>query len=130
MLYKIKRYMVKSKLDLDKRNEINILNKLNSEQIKIYNLILKIASKHADCIKFNPESDEILFFLPDMLIEMKDFTIKINGEGFLQMNLPMSSYNLLLKKIYRYSNKDRRKLLFASKQKLNLFINKLTTYYD
>lgn len=122
--------MVKSKLDLDKRNEINILNRLNSEQIKIYNLILKIASKHADCIKFNPESDEVLFFLPDMLIEMKDFTIKINGEGFLQMNLPMSSYNLLLKKIYKYSNKDRRKLLFASKQKLNLFINKLTTYYD
>jgi len=109
-----------------KRNEIANRN-LSLEQIKVINMVTEIAIKNNSAIKFDPKSGEVLIILPKMLITLKDEIVYIhNTTGFMSMNIPTEAFEILIESIEKEAHKERRKLKYEVKKRINNFLNNLS----
>ena len=125
--YKIKKQVVRYKQRSAKKAQLLALNAMSIEQTKTYNMVKDLAIKHRDCIKFDPYSLEILIVLPKMLITLKSDTVYIhNTNGFLTVSLRTDVYEMLVKIIQIEAHRERRKLKYEVKLRINDFINKIT----
>ena len=103
------------------------MKSLTIEQLKLYNMVVSHAIKNNSSIKFDPESDEILIVLPKMLITLKNEYVSIqNTTGFYMDRFPSLPYDILVHIIYKEAHRERRRLKYEVKQRINTFLNKLT----
>jgi hypothetical protein len=102
---------------------------LTKEEFDMVKKIEELAIKFNDKIKFDPEADEVIIDIPDILVVLKKKgRIEVNNhDGFAQMTIPDNAFNLLMMIINREAHRDRRRLKYKSKQNLNAFIKKINT---
>ena len=127
IIYKIRKSIVLFKQRVKKRRQVSALKKMNSDQMKAFNMVKSFAIKHNDAIRFDPYSDEILILLPKMLITLKNDTIYLhNTTGFLTVPIETAAYEMLVNIIQIESHKERRKLKYEVKQRINDFLTKIS----
>jgi hypothetical protein len=125
--YFVKRKLVKIKQSSRKKKSSIALKSMSSEQIKLYDMVISLAIKNNTAIKFDPESDEILIVLPKMLVTLKDETVIVqNTTGFYSDRFPSLPYDMMVRVIYKEAHRERRRLKYEVKLRINQFLNKLT----
>jgi len=125
--YFIKRKLVNFKKASNKKKEEIAMKSLTSEQQKLYNVIISLAKKNNKAIKFDPESDEILIVLFETLITLKnECIIYQNTNDFYTDKFPSLPYEILVRVIYKEAHRERRRLKYEVRQRINVFLNKLT----
>jgi len=127
IIYKFRKLIILFKQRNKRRRQASALKKMNSEQMKAFNMVKSFAVKHNDAIRFDPYSDEILILLPKMLITLKNDTIYVhNTTGFLTIPIETAAYEMLVDIIHIESHKERRKLKYEVKQRINDFLTKIS----
>ena len=123
----IKRKLVKLKQSSQRKKLAIAIKSMSSEQEKLYNMVISLAIKNNSAIKFDPESDEILIVLPKMLVTLKDETVIVqNTTGFYTDRFPSLPYDIMVRVIYKEAHRERRRLKYEVKLRINNFLNKLT----
>ena len=126
MLYSIKKKIIRYRKRLKETRDNAQLKQLSIEQMKVFKMIKELAVKHNSEIVFDPQSDEIIFNLPKMLVTMKSDTVHIhNTNGFISMNLPAGVYQILVEIIYKEGHKERRRLKNEAKKRINSFLDEI-----
>jgi len=125
--YLLKKKLVKLKQASIRKKDAVAMNSLTPEQRKLYDMVVSLAVKNNSAIRFDPESDEILIVLPKMLVTLKnDSVIVQNTVGFYTERFPALPYDILVHIIYKEAHRERRRLKYEVKQRINVFLNKLT----
>ena len=127
VIYKFQKLIVLYKQRVKRRRLASALKRMNHEQMKAYNMVKSFATRHNDSIRFDPHSDEILILLPKMLITLKDSTIYIhNTTGFLTIPIETAPYEMLIDIIEIEAHRNRRKLKYEVKQRIEEFLTKIS----
>jgi hypothetical protein len=122
MLYSIKKSIVRSKQRMKTKRDEAHLRTLSIEQMKVFKLVKELAKNNRECIKFDPHSDEIILLLENMLITMKYEIVCVD---LTNIKLPSTVFSMLVEFIYMEAHKDRRKLKYQYKKKLNNFLDNI-----
>lgn len=126
IIYKIKRNIVKYRNRIKQKSIVNSLGKLTTDELNLYNKIAYISKENKKDIRFDPVSNEILITLPNMLIILNNKKVSIyNTTGFLNMELPDDTYNILVGIIQYEAHRERRRLKFETKKRINNFLDEL-----
>lgn len=127
LMYKVKRLIVKYKQKFKVKKERRILNGMNKEQTKVFNMVKDIVINNRNCVNFDPYSNEILIVLPSMLITIKhDMVYVDNTSGFLSTKFKLDAHDMLKQFIQAEIHRERRKLKHEVKGRIHNFITKIT----
>lgn len=124
--YKLSKLIVRFRQRMKRKNEKIAFDKISAEQIRVFNMVKDLAIKYNSAIKFDPKSDEILFILPKMLVTLRGQTVYIhNTTGFMSMVIPLEAYKILVDIIEKEAHKERRKLKYEVRLRINEFLSKI-----
>lgn len=124
--YKIKKARVRFKQRAIKKGHDIAFKHMSIEQLKVFNMVVDLATKYNDAIRFDPSSDEIIIALPKMLVTLKGEIVYIhNTTGFMSMSIPTEAYDDLVRVVERHAHRERRKLKKEVKDRINDFLNKI-----
>ena len=125
--YKIKRRVVLYKQRTAQKAKLNALRNMSTEQKKVYHMVTELAIKNTSSIKFDPYTLEILIVLPKMLITLKHDNIHIhNTTGFLSIPFRPDAYEIIVNIIKVEANRERRRLKYEVKERINDYLTKLS----
>jgi hypothetical protein len=126
-MFKLKRLIVKYKKRIKFKNEEKIVSRMTKQQLSVFNTVKDVVSKNRSSIMFDPMSRETLVVLPDMLITLKHDMVYIdNTSGFLSVKYDIRAHQLLTNFINSEVHRERRKLKYEVKQRINEFIKKIS----
>ena len=129
--YIYKRFHVRTKLKFRANKYNKAIASLNQEQVKVFHMIMSMAEKNSDDIKFDPESQETLIVLPEMLVTITPYTVHIdNTHGFRSTIFPQDAYEIMDDKLNKEAHRVRRKLKYDVKMRINTFLNNVMEKYD
>ena len=129
--YKYKRFYVQSRLKFRANKYKKAIGNLDTEQIKVFSMVMNMAKKNSEDIKFDPESSETLIVLSEMLVTIKPYVVHIdNTHGFRSTRFPQDAYEIMDSILIKEAHRVRRKLKNDVKMRINLFLNKVIEKYD
>ena len=125
--YKYKRFYVRKKLEYRAKKHYNALIKLNQEQLKVFNMVMSLAKKNSNDIKFVLDTQEILIVLPDMLITLKRFRVYVD---IISTPFPQDIFEIMENELIKEGHRVRRKLKHDVKVRINSFLNNVIETFD
>lgn len=129
--YKFKKFIVKKKQKYSYNKSQKAIAMLNQEQEKVFHMVMMMAEKNSQDIKFDPETFETLIVLPEMLITVTKFVVHIdNTHGFRSTQFPEDAFDIMDAKLNKEAHRVRRKLKHDVKMRINEFLNTVITKYD
>jgi hypothetical protein len=125
--YKINRIIIKIKQFKAKNKYAKAVKKLNTEQLRVFNYIMNIGVTHNEYIKFDPEIDEIMIYMPDMLIVIGNYMVNIdNTHGFIPTEFQNDAYEIMQSLLKKEGHRNRRKLKHEVKIRKRNFMDKIS----
>lgn len=128
--YKYKRFYVRTRLNFKEKKHRKAISMLNQEQLKVFNMVMTLADKNSTDIKFDPETQETLIVLNDMLVTLTPFIVHIdNTHGFRSTIFPENAFEIIDNKLNKEAHRVRRKLKYDVKIRINNFLNNVINIY-
>jgi len=129
--YKFKRFIVKKKQNFRYSKNQKAIAMLNQEQEKVFHMVMSLAVKNSKDIRFDPETQETLIVLENMLVTITPYTVHIdNTHGFRSTNFPQEAYEIMDAILNKEAHRVRRKLKYDVKMRINTFLNNVMETYD
>ena len=124
--YKYSKFLISTKQRYKENKYKKALAKLNVEQLKVFNLVMDLAIKNNNCIRFDPKIEETLIVMPEILITITKYKVVIqNSHGFLTTQFRDDAYEIMDEALTKEAHKERRKLKHDVKIRINQFLNKI-----
>lgn len=120
-----KRQKAKAHMRHVSKSEWKIRNSMNSEQRKIFDLVVQITTDYPESILYDKITEETMITREHLLISMLNDVVHIdNTTGFHPERLPKSAYLLLLHIVDKNAHRYRRGLKYQTKLNLLSFLDK------
>jgi hypothetical protein len=88
---------------------------------------MNIGVTHNEYIKFDPEIDEIMIYMPDMLIVIGNYMVNIdNTHGFIPTEFQNDAYEIMQSLLKKEGHRNRRKLKHEVKIRKRNFMDKIS----
>ena len=121
--YKLNRFYVRIKLNHKANKYRKAIAKLNREQLEVFNYIMTTGKINSTNIMFDPEIEETLIFLPEILVTITKYKILIdNTHGFMRTDFPNDAYEIMENFLKKEGHRVRRKLKHEVKLRKRAFI--------
>lgn len=129
--YKLNRFYVKHKQNRKARKYKNAIAKLNREQLDVFNYIMKTGVINSENIMFDPEVEETMIVLPEILVTINKYKVTIdNTHGFMPTDFPNDAYEIMESFLKKEGHRVRRKLKHEVKMRKRIFVNNIVTASD
>lgn len=129
--YKINKLYIIINRKLKAKKNRKAIASLNQEQLKVFNMVMSLAEKNSEDIRFDKDTQETMFYLPNMLVTITPYVVHIdNTHGFRTTIFPNNAFDIMEDKLNKEAHRVRRKWKYEAKLRINKFLNKVISTYD